>query len=137
MKTSDKILSIAAIFISICTLFVFLYQTNLIRKQQYKSVYPYLAFQHYGTNTENYKFILENKGIGPAIIKSIEVKTTNGELFKDINPYLNSRLQKTDTISFYHTDLSEGMLISANEKIELIKLNDQKLTSSLRLSEIL
>jgi hypothetical protein len=125
MKTSDKILSIAAIFISICTLFVFLYQTNLIRKQ------------HYGTNTENYKFILENKGIGPAIIKSIEVKTTNGELFKDINPYLNSRLQKTDTISFYHTDLSEGMLISANEKIELIKLNDQKLTSSLRLSEIL
>ncbi len=56
---SDKILSLSAMFISICTLVVFLYQTNLIRKQQYMSVYPHLLLGNYGTWTPNYKFVLQ------------------------------------------------------------------------------
>ena len=63
---TDKILGLSAMLISICTLIVFLYQTNLIKKQQYMSVYPYLTLGNNGSFTADYEYSLTNNGIGPA-----------------------------------------------------------------------
>jgi len=134
---SEKLLSLTAMLISIGTLIVFLYQTNLIRKQQYMSVYPYLSMTNYGSNTENYMYVIDNNGIGPAIIKSISVKTKTGETFTDIAPFVGSKLLKSDSVGYYHTNLSVGMLIPANSQIKIIELIDKKVKSARRLFEIL
>lgn len=134
---SEKILSLTAMLVSITTLIVFLYQTNLIRKQQYMSVYPYLSMTNFGSNTNNYTFVLKNDGIGPAIIKSIEVKTKDGQTFNDIDPYVKSKLQRSDSVSYYHTNLSVGMLIPANTQIKIVENRDKKLSTSIRLFDIL
>ena len=119
---SDNLLSFSAIFISICTLMVFLYQTNLIRKQQFMSVYPHLTLQNFGTLTENYSFVLKNDGIGPAIIESVQVKTKANETFEDLLPFVADRIIKMQdsTIGFYHTNMYPGQLIPAESKIDLI-----------------
>lgn len=63
-----------AVLISVGTLLVFLYQTNLVRQQQYMSVLPYLEFQNHDVfSYDNYELILKNKGIGPALIISRNV----------------------------------------------------------------
>ena len=81
---SDKILSLSAMFISLCTLIVFIYQTELIRVEQHKSVYPYLSLSNGGSGNINYRYILENKGIGPAVLTSIKVTDSEGKVFDDI-----------------------------------------------------
>ncbi len=136
---SDKILSLSAMFISLCTLIVFLYQTNLIRKQQYMSVYPHLSLMNYGTNTPNYKYVLANEGIGPAILKSIEVKTKDGKTYDDIIPYVVASIiqMRDSTLGFYHSNIHVGKLLPADSKIELITTNDNKLSTSQKLHKIL
>lgn len=69
---SEKLLSLSAMFISFFTLIIFICQTNLISKQNYISILPYLSV----TITENratdtFEFNLENHGVGPAIIESV------------------------------------------------------------------
>ncbi|MGB5387768.1 MAG: hypothetical protein WBN20_13370, partial [Eudoraea sp.] len=39
---SDKILSLSAMSISVLTLIIFIYQTNLMSKQNYLSILPYV-----------------------------------------------------------------------------------------------
>lgn len=136
---SEKILSLSAMFISLCTLIVFLYQTNLIREQQYMSVYPHLSLMNYGTNSSNYKYVLANDGIGPAILKSIEVKSRDGKTYNDINPYVEASIiqMRDSTVGFYHSNIHVGKLIPADSKIELIVANDNKLSTSKKLHKIL
>jgi hypothetical protein len=112
---SDNRLSFSAIFISICTLMLFLYQTNLIRKQQFMSVYPHLSLQNEGSFTNNYKYILKNDGIGPAIIKSVQVKTKANEIYEDLLTFVVDRIIKKQdsTIGFYYTNIYPGLLIPA------------------------
>ena len=134
---SDKLIGLTAMFISICTLIVFLYQTNLIKKQQYASVFPYLELGHWGTSTENYRFILENKGIGPALITEIKIRYKDTLLDKDLPGFVRSRIDERDSLSFFYSSIYKGRLISANERISLIENNDGKANSSRYLHKII
>jgi len=128
--SSEKLLSLSAILISVCTLFVFLYQTNLIRQQQYKSVYPYLSIGNYGSQTKNFRYVLENKGIGPAVVKSIKVKHKDRPEFEDIATFVIKELSVVDSITYFYSNISPGRLISPDEKIEIIGNNDGKFSTS-------
>ncbi len=128
--TSEKLLTIVAILISISTLMVFIYQTNLIRKQQYLSVYPHLALGDYYTNSPNYRYVLENKGIGPALIKSLKIKDKNKIYDKNLVPYLRKMIKKEDSLHYTFAIIEEGRLISAKEKIDLIASKGGKINSN-------
>lgn len=75
--TSEKIMSISALFVSAISLFALFYQLNLahqenelIRKQQSASVLPYLQFESiYSVRSFRINFV--NKGVGPAFIKKV------------------------------------------------------------------
>jgi hypothetical protein len=41
---SELIVALSAIFVSIVTLFVYIYQANIMRKQQYASVWPHVIW---------------------------------------------------------------------------------------------
>lgn len=134
---SEKIMSIAAVFISLLTLAVFLYQTNLIRKQQYMTVFPYLELGHSGISNKNYEFAVENKGIGPALISKIEIIYKGKKIDKDLSNFIKSRKTEKDSFSYYYSSIYPGRLISPNENVVLIGNSDQEETSSNRLYEII
>ncbi len=133
----DKFMSIAAMFVSLCTLFVLIYeaqlmrdQQELFRKQQLMSVYPYLSFSNYGTGSSNYKFVLNNTGIGPAIIKSVNVYA-DGNIYEDIAFYIGDKFK--DSINFGHSNIWEGRMISQGEMVEVIVVNDEKVSSGMQI----
>lgn len=128
---SEKLLSLSALLVSVCTLIVFVYQTNLIRKQQYMSVYPYLNLSNYASGGLNYKYVLSNDGIGPALIKSVKIVSPKGDVYNDIAVYVIKTIQQEDSIWFYHSNVKEGRLIPENQVIPIIQLIDNKTLDSL------
>ena len=136
---TDKILGLSAMLISICTLIVFLYQTNLIKKQQYMSVYPYLTLGNNGSFTSEYGYGLINNGIGPALISSVKVSGKDGKKYSDINPYVQEMiLSNNDSLTcFYYSNLFKGMIIPAGGKVEIIQTVDESLITADKLYEIL
>ncbi|MDW3646385.1 MAG: hypothetical protein R8P61_04970 [Bacteroidia bacterium] len=125
-RNGDRLMSIAAIIVSVGTLVVFSYQTNLIRKQQFMSVYPHLDIGHYGSNGLNYKYLLKNEGIGPAMIKSVKITDKAGKSYDKLLEYLEDHIYMEDSIFYYHSDIFEGRFIPAGEEIPLIGLLDNE-----------
>ncbi len=135
--SGDKLIGLSAMFISICTLIVFLYQTNLIKKQQYASVFPYLELGHSGIFTKNYNLNLENKGIGPALITDVQLRYKNTILDKSLYEFVQSKISKSDSVSAHYSSIYAGRLISPNESIELIGVDAKDEESSGIIYEIL
>ncbi|MEM1042183.1 MAG: hypothetical protein AAGI91_06085 [Bacteroidota bacterium] len=70
---TDLIVSGAAIFISLCTLVVLLYEARITREQQRAAVWPYVEI---GLGFGNGGFVVRtaNQGVGPARIRAMEVR---------------------------------------------------------------
>ncbi len=71
---TDRILGISAMIISILTLAIFIYQTDIMRVQSKLSVKPRLDFTTVEGNNDSIiilQEVIQNKGLGPAIIDSI------------------------------------------------------------------
>ena len=131
--TSEKLLGLSALFVSLLTLMVFVYQTNLIRKQQYRSVYPHLSITNFYSGSVDYQFVLKNDGVGPALIQSVDISDLEGNSYKSISKYLHSKLSIKDSVWVYNSDLSEGRLIPANEEIILFGLFNEEQTMARKL----
>lgn len=119
-------------FISLLTLIVFIYQTNLIRQQQFMSVYPHLMMGNFGSNSVAYQYVLSNEGIGPAIITNISIKDKD-HIYSDLTTYVNSQLTESDSVWYYNTDLNVGQLIPAGTQITLFGLQNVEQTNKLNL----
>lgn len=73
---TDKIIGLSAMLISLLTLVIFIYQTNIIREQSRLAVAPRLAFNSSLDTPDSisyFSFHLVNQGLGPAIIESIDI----------------------------------------------------------------
>ena len=68
---SEVIVAISAIAISIMTLFVYIFQAQIMMDQQHTSVWPYVEWTSTYYSEENQEFYISvvNKGVGPALIK--------------------------------------------------------------------
>jgi hypothetical protein len=83
----EIIVGIMATIVSICALVVSVTQTRIMREQQYAQVWPNLTYGIWSANTfvdstAEFEFHLNNKGVGPAIIKDIKIKYKN-DIFED------------------------------------------------------
>jgi hypothetical protein len=80
--STDRIVSLSAMAVGVCSLFITLYQTYLTREAQSASVLPYLAFGIMSTNDGAY-LTLRNDGVGPARLESVQIhfrgQTTNAD----------------------------------------------------------
>ncbi len=124
--TSEKLLSLSALLVSLCTLIVFAYQTNLVRKQQYATVYPHLIVGNVGSGKLDYRYILQNKGVGPAVLKHIHIQTGGGQLYADFEDYVYNSVTKEDSIYYYSATLYPGRLLQPDEIIPVIELSDNE-----------
>jgi hypothetical protein len=67
----EILLGVSAVVLSLAALFVSIFQTKIAREQQHASVWPYLQTS-FSTGDNGYRWVLENRGTGPAIIKKVE-----------------------------------------------------------------
>lgn len=118
----DRWLSVVAIIASLGTLFTIIYQTNLIRKQQYASVLPYLEMLN-SWQGSSYRLVLTNNGVGPAFIENMRIIYGDSTFQSDPANFLNN-VVKNDEISFSYSNLTKGRLIPPGENIYLLEGND-------------
>ena len=121
---SDKVVSSAAMLISIGTLFVLIYQTNLMSEQKRQSVLPYLLIGYHNTGTPNFKIVVENKGVGPAFIESVTTSYGDSTYQLDLPNFLYGEIDEMDSISnLFHSNIFEGLLIPAGESIPILQVD--------------
>ncbi|MCO6480981.1 MAG: hypothetical protein J5I94_30335 [Phaeodactylibacter sp.] len=118
---ADKLVSLSAISISFITLVIFIYQTNLMRQQNFISIMPYLDLSTTNDIAEyNFELNLKNHGVGPAIIESVEL-AYQGQRYNlaDYDDHLFSVLASVDTaldsVKYVSSStLTRGMAIPPN-----------------------
>jgi len=118
---TDRILGISAMIISILTLAIFIYQTDIMRVQSKLSVKPRLDFTtNFGGNdsTIHYQEVIENKGLGPAIIDSIYFVRNGKKYPLDIEKLLQEELPKVLEYGYLyqHATMARGTTLSPNEE---------------------
>lgn len=123
--STDRLLGISAILISMLTLIIFIYQTNIIREQSRLSVKPRLSFSaHFNTkdSTHTYQVLLTNKGLGPAIIEAINLQHDHKKYNADIRAFFEAVYP--DVWKYGHFSqtfkLSRGSTLSAGESKSLL-----------------
>lgn len=126
---SDKILSLSAMSISFLTLIIFIYQTNLMSKQNFLSILPYLQISTSDNKAENtFSLDIKNHGVGPAIIESVIIyyKGEKHDLRDYDNyfyNYLKSETPVLDSVNFFsYATLGRGIAIPANSNYNVFKV---------------
>ncbi len=128
---SERILSLSAMSISFITLIIFIYQTNLMSRQNDLSILPYLQVATSAhSESGSYSLSLKNHGVGPAIIESVimefkgnryDLKDYKNELFD----FLTLMAPELDSIHPVNTStLDKGIAIPANSVYLIIDISD-------------
>ena len=133
--TTDKIMSTSALFISVISLIALLYQSylareenKLIQMQQSASVLPHLN-QWYSNYNNTFKFVVGNKGVGPAFIDEVEITLDSIHKFnntKDLFGYIFKNNEGLDTIPYTYSTLIKGFVLPANEQIDILEIKNPK-----------
>ncbi|MEM7573696.1 MAG: hypothetical protein AAF433_12375 [Bacteroidota bacterium] len=120
---ANMAMTITAVVISLCALFVSFAEVRIMRSQQKASLYPYLTIgQSY--NEVGYGLYLHNKGIGPASINSFQV-FDNSQYFTNWLELANHYLPDSLSLGYDVMRMNniQNTIISPGEKIELVYAN--------------
>lgn len=123
---TDRILSVCAILIGVMTLIVYYVQTRLIIDQQHAGVWPCIEITgtNFGDGTgikEDFKVNITNKGIGPALIKKVEIKY-RGKVYKEFPVVFELA---TESNNYINSSL-EGRTMASNETVNPIQISLSK-----------
>ncbi|NAS31542.1 hypothetical protein GTQ40_11210 [Flavobacteriaceae bacterium R38] len=97
-----------------------------MKKQQYASVLPYISIGNTQVNND-YSFVLNNNGIGPAFIDEINIHY-NDTIYRntDVYDFYSRVITKNDTVlnhkKITHSTVRKGMLVPEREAIYMLKL---------------
>jgi hypothetical protein len=122
----EMIIALCATFVSIATLVVYIYQARvmirqaeIMQSQQHISVWPYIetliTTMVTSDKPDETYYEIENKGIGPAIVKQVTIKV-DGVVMKGNNELFETMIGKTDTLSISTTAV-KNRVIAPGEKI--------------------
>jgi hypothetical protein len=113
---------IMAIVINIITVSVYMYQAHIMQTQQHASAWPYLEWLP-SFNEDTYYVEISNNGIGPAIIKNVDI-----HLDDKYFPHIDSlfiELIGTDYFPHYKSTV-ENRVLPAGKSIRLFQVNSAK-----------
>jgi hypothetical protein len=113
---SEMIVALSAVFVSVATLFVYIYQARIMQGQQHAAVWPHLEWRYGYRSDDGFVLTVVNKGVGPAIVKSSEM-TYDGNRVSDARELLSKSLNM-DSVSFFYSSV-DNMVIAPNEKVEV------------------
>ena len=128
---ADRLVSISAISISFITLVIFVYQTNLMSRQNYLSIMPYLMISTTNNTGEHtFELNLKNHGVGPAIMESVTLTYRDKKYdLADYDYYIYGCLvaiaPALDSLKVISSSsLDKGMAIPANTTYNVLKVTD-------------
>lgn len=122
--SSEKIVSIAAISISLFTLYIFIKQTNIIERQSRLSTMPYVMMES-AQNTEINVFSIDmvNYGVGPAIVESKVIRYKGEEYSGEFHEFLKANFPAMDTINVINwTTFQVGLALPAGSTRNIIRV---------------
>ena len=132
MKTSDKILTFTALFISCLALVVSIVQTRILQKQSQAAVWPRIDLLD-STSSEHFELYVSNQGVGPAIIDYIEYayKDTIFNSLPETVAYLarlkaenDKRTDESIPLNFTFAEIIKGRVIKPSESIKIYNALD-------------
>jgi hypothetical protein len=119
---SEYIIAATALVLSLSTLGVYIYQAKVMKEQQHVSVWPYMEW--YTGNVEDYHIAAKNKGVGPAIIRKVEL-TVDGKPVQN-NQELISAVLGNDWKMGYVNSTLKGRVLSPGEEVAMLRIPDVK-----------
>ena len=129
--SSNNIVSASAIFISISTLVVLIYQTKIMRDQQRLSVMPYISLNSQNSGTPNYQIILKNDGIGPAFVESVNIVYQEKDFQMDLASFLLENVPEFDSLdNIFFSNIFVGQLIPAGLSIPVLEVDNSQSDSN-------
>lgn len=132
MKTSDKIITFSALFISCLALFVSIVQTRILQKQSQAAVWPRVDLLDSSSN-EHFELYVTNQGVGPAIVSDIEYiyKDTSFNSLPKLVTHVGILKARADKLKGDHLKLDytfaeivEGRVIKPGESIKIYNARD-------------
>lgn len=126
LPTTDRLIGISAMIISLLTLIIFTYQTYFFREQSRLLVEPRLHF-----NTEEiensmfvtFKQVVTNQGLGPAIICDSKITYQNKDYEVSFEELAEDKFP--DYCEYYFSgeiqDINEGIYISPKDTVVLYR----------------
>jgi hypothetical protein len=120
--TSDKIVAFTALFISLLTLIIFIWQTNLMQKQNHLSVLPYLLMDSSNNGSEfTFAIDLDNHGVGPAIIENSSIHYKGKTYHMQFVDFLKEQIPDMDSVATINvTTVQNGLAIPAGGRINML-----------------
>jgi hypothetical protein len=120
-KFGEYAVAATAFFVSVCSLFIYIYQSKLMAEQQQVAVWPYIQWST--SNAERYEINAENKGVGPALVRKVTM-TYQGQPVAG-NRALVAAVLGPDSDLHWQNSTLEGNVLSAGEKITLFSIPDK------------
>jgi hypothetical protein len=115
-------IGIAAVVINIVTVSVYLYQAYIMQEQQHASAWPYVEWLP-SFNEETYFIEITNNGIGPAIIKNMNIQL-DGKQVANLDSLF---MQLIGTTYFPHlTSTVQNRVLPPGKSIRLFQINNNK-----------
>jgi hypothetical protein len=125
----EMFVAVAATIVSVCALGATLYQTLLMRQQQNVAVWPRLELYHgwqRGNTKPYYRLELRNSGIGPAIIRKVNIQY-RGESYQDFGRLAVAVARQhglADSLAYQdYSDVLPEMVIPQQESKGVLFLN--------------
>jgi hypothetical protein len=118
--SAEMLVGVAAILLSLGALVVSVVQTQIAREQQHAAVWPFLRIGS-GRYDARFTLMLENKGVGPALIKRVVV-THAGQPYPTVIALLTSKLS-AHTGSRQFAQLVPGDVVKAGEEVRLFEVD--------------
>lgn len=113
---TDRIIGLSAMSISLMTLIIFIYQTNLIREQNILSVTPRMSFNEWEAQNDSsllLRFEMRNKGLGPAIVDSVAILYEGERYRADYRSFFRSNTPEM----YKYVKIINTVYISAGESL--------------------
>jgi hypothetical protein len=116
----QTLIALSAVLLSICGLFVSLYETSLMRQEQRASVWPRVSIG-FTINDTLVTFIAENAGVGPARVQSAEIRHNDSTM---VNWSELMRRTSSGPLSVSSSlNLVNGRVMSPEKRVEFAKLD--------------
>ncbi|UFH53819.1 hypothetical protein [Spirosoma sp. KNUC1025] len=114
----ELLLGISATFLSLAALVVSIFQTKIARDQQQASVWPFLQTLQSNLDQE-FHYGLENKGVGPAIIKEYKL-SYRGKAYPDIQALFFDQIGRRTPGGKGFSGVASGAVFKPGESLDLL-----------------
>jgi hypothetical protein len=109
-----------AFVVSICSLFIYIYQSKIMSEQQQVAAWPYVEW--YTNNVNGYKLAVQNKGIGPAIVRDVSIKV-DGKPLANNRELMNAVMGAGHQVGWVNAEVRDRVM-SAGETTEILIIAD-------------